>query len=134
MNKIINILKKMNKKAIKNGDIPVACIIRKENKIIAKAYNKREKCRNPLYHAEIIAIQKASKKLNRWNLSDCELIVTLKPCEMCESVIHEARIKKVKYFLNNEKKVNKTIYFEKIDSEENNYFEAELKQFFLDKR
>ena len=69
MNDIFKILKKLNIKAIRNGDVPVSAIITYNNKIIAKAYNMREYKKNPLYHAEILVIMKAAKKLNRWNLN-----------------------------------------------------------------
>ena len=88
---IIKQLKIMNKKAIKNGDVPVSCIIIKNNKIISKAYNMRNKTKNPLDHAEIIAIKRASKKLNTYNLMECELFVTLYPCKMCLEIIKECK-------------------------------------------
>ena len=134
MNNIINIFKKLNKKAIKNNDIPVSCLILKNNKIISYAYNMREKRKNPINHAEIIAIQKAAKKMNTWNLSDCELYVTLKPCNMCLEVIKSAHIKKVNYILDNNKIINNSIKFNKIGLSEYEYFEKEIKDFFADKR
>ena len=98
MNQCIEILKKMNNKAKKNGDIPVSAIILKDNKIIAKAYNKKYKNNNPFDHAEVLAIKKACKKLKTSNLIDCEMIVSLKPCKMCYELINECRLKKV-YFI-----------------------------------
>ena len=86
MNNYINMLKKMNKIAKKNNDIPVSCIIFKENTIISKAYNKKYKNNNPLDHAEIIAIKKACKILKTTNLIDCTMLVTLKPCKMLQMV------------------------------------------------
>lgn len=130
---IIKQLKIMNKKAIKNGDVPVSCIIIKNNKIISKAYNMRNKTKNPLDHAEIIAIKRASKKLNTYNLMECELFVTLHPCKMCLEIIKECKIKKVYYILDNNKDINNKIYLEKINTE-NDYFCKELKGFFLNKR
>ena len=133
MEKLIKMLKKMNKKAIKNGDVPVSCIITKNNKIVSKAYNKKVKNTNPFDHAEIIAIKKACKKLKTENLGDCELIVTLKPCIMCEQVINQSRLKKVYYFNEQEKNVNNTIKYYKIN-EESTYFREELVNFFVNKR
>lgn len=78
-------------------DVPIAAIIVKNNKIIAKAVNEREKKRNATLHAEIVAINEASKVLNNWHLDNCEIYVTLEPCPMCASAILQARIKKI-YF------------------------------------
>ena len=90
------------KKAIKiaktsGNDIPIGAVIVKDGKIIAKAVNQREKKQNTVNHAEIIAIQKANKKLKNWRLNDCEMYVTLEPCPMCASAILQARISKL-YF------------------------------------
>ena len=78
-------------------DIPIAAVIVKDGQIIASAVNEREKEQNAVNHAEIIAIQKANKKLNNWRLNDCEMYVTLEPCPMCASAILQARISKL-YF------------------------------------
>lgn len=100
MNEEIMILAfKESLKSLKTKDVPVGAIIVKNDKIIAKSHNERVKKNNPLCHAEISAIIKASKKLKKYNLNDCELYVTLKPCSMCEAVINNAKIKKVYYLL-----------------------------------
>lgn len=78
-------------------DIPVAAVIVKDGKIIAKAVNEREKKQNVVNHAEMVAIQLANKKLKNWRLNDCEMYVTLEPCQMCASAILQARISKL-YF------------------------------------
>ena len=130
----INELKKLNDKAIINNDVPVSCIIVYKNKIISKAYNKREYKNNPLLHAEIIAIQKAAKKLNTWNLSECKLFVTLKPCNMCMEVIKESRIDEIYYILNNDKNVNRKVKLIEINCKDKQYFINQLKDFFSDKR
>ena len=93
--KIVDKLMIMNKKAIGNGDIPVSCIITKNDKLISCSYNKKYKNNNPFDHAEIIAIRKACKKLKTSNLSDCEMYVTLYPSMMCQGAIIESRLKKV---------------------------------------
>ena len=82
-------------KAYKKLEIPVGAVIVKDGKIIAKAHNIKEEEKDTTKHAEIIAIQKASKKLNTWRLNDCEMYVTLEPCSMCAGAIIQARLKKV---------------------------------------
>ena len=94
-----NILIKLAKKASKMDEVPISAIIVKNNKIIAKAINKREKEQNVLNHAEIIAIKKASRKLKNWRLFNCDLYVTLKPCNMCENIIKQSRLRNVYYLL-----------------------------------
>lgn len=133
-NKIIKKLKKLNKKALKNNDVPVSCIIVKNKKIIASAYNKKNKKNNPFAHAEILAIQKAAKKLKTYNLNDCELYVSLYPCNMCKEVINEARIKNIYYILNKNKNINNTAIYKKMECYEYIDFSKELSNFFINKR
>ena len=133
MNIDLNMFKKMNNNAKKNEDIPVSAIIVHNNKIIAKGYNKKYKNSNPLDHAEIIVIRKACKKLNRTNLMDCDLYVTLKPCGMCAELIKECRIKRVYYILDNNKQINDTTKYIKMNDSDD-YFSKELKGFFRNKR
>ena len=83
------------KKAYKKLEVPVGVVIVKDNEIIARGYNQKEMKNNPIKHAEIIAIEKACKKLNNWRLNDCEIYVTLEPCPMCAGAIINSRIKKV---------------------------------------
>ena len=83
------------KKAYKKKEVPIGAIIVKDGKIIAKAHNMREKKKQACAHAEILAIQKACKKLKAWRLEDCEMYVTLEPCPMCAGAIMNARIKKI---------------------------------------
>lgn len=132
--KIIQKLIELNNKAISDDEVPISCIITKENKIISYAYNSKIKNKNPLDHAEILAIKKAAKKLKTWNLNDCELYVTLYPCDMCLNIINEARIKKVNYILNRTKKINNTVKLEKIETIEEPTLEQQLKDFFKNKR
>ena len=124
----------LNKKAIKHNEVPVSCIITKDDKIISKAYNNKITKHDPTAHAEIIAIRKAAKKLKTWNLNECRLYVTLYPCKMCLDVINEARIKEVYYILDNEKEINNNVKITKINSEKNEYFQEELKGYFKTKR
>lgn len=83
------------KKAYEKLEIPVGAVIVKEGKIIARAHNQKETKLDTTKHAEILAIQKASKKLKSWRLLDCEMYVTLEPCSMCAGAIINSRIKKV---------------------------------------
>ena len=109
----------------------------KNDKIISKAFNKREKNHNVLDHAEIIAIKQASKKLKDWRLFDCDLYVTLKPCSICENIIKQSRIKHVYYLIDkpetkkeyNKTKLNKMNYctYEQM-------YDNILKNFFKKKR
>ena len=130
--KIINELYKYALKAYKQSEIPVSAIIVKNNKIIAKAYNKKNINNNALLHAEIICLQKAYKKLKRWNLNDCEMYVSLEPCKMSKELIQNSRISKVFYVLPQGKVCNyynKTEYEQMFLSDEDN-FKNLLQNFF----
>ena len=83
------------KKAYEKLEVPVGCVIVKNGKIIARSYNQKETKLDTTKHAEISAIQKASKKLNSWRLLDCDMYVTLEPCSMCAGAIINSRIRKV---------------------------------------
>lgn len=83
------------KDAYRKDEVPIGAVIVKDNKIIARGQNMREKKQNALMHAEICAINKACKKLKSWRLDDCQIYVTLEPCPMCAGAIVNARIKKV---------------------------------------
>lgn len=109
-NKYLETLIKLSKKAAKKNDVPVAALIvdNQTGKIISKAYNTRNITQKTLNHAEIIAIQKANKKISLWRLNKCTLYVTIEPCEMCKAIIKESRISQVYYLL--EKPVTKQQY------------------------
>lgn len=83
------------KKAYALGEVPIGCVIVYEGKIIGRGYNRRTIDKNTLAHAEMIAIKKASKKMNDWRLEDCTMYVTLEPCQMCSGAIVQSRMKKV---------------------------------------
>ena len=83
------------KKAYDKLEVPVGAVIVKDRKIIARAHNLKETKYDTTKHAEILAIQKASKKLNSWRLIDCEMYVTLEPCSMCAGALIQSRVKKV---------------------------------------
>ena len=83
------------RKAYKKLEIPVGAVIIKDGEIIARGHNVKEEKKDTTKHAEILAIQKASKKLDNWRLNDCEMYITLEPCPMCAGAIIQSRIKKV---------------------------------------
>ena len=89
-------------KAYSKGEVPVGAVIVKDDKIISKAFNTREKDQIATHHAEIIAIEKACKKLKSWRLENCEMYVTMEPCMMCSGAIEQSRIKKIVYGIKNE--------------------------------
>lgn len=86
---------KLARKALELGEVPIGCVIVYEGKVIGRGYNRRNTDKNTLAHAEITAINKASKKLGDWRLEDCTLYVTLEPCQMCAGAIIQARIPEV---------------------------------------
>ncbi len=103
-NEIINMIQdeiymkeaiKQAKKAKDIGDVPIGCVIVYEDRIIARGYNKRNKMKTTLAHAELLAMKKASKVLGDWRLEGCTMYVTLEPCQMCAGAIVQARIPKV---------------------------------------
>lgn len=82
-------------KAYKKLEVPIGAVIVKNGKIIARGHNQKEEKLDTTMHAEIIAIKKASKKLNSWRLNGCEMYVTLEPCPMCAGAIANARLDKI---------------------------------------
>ena len=132
--------------AFKEDEVPVGCVIVKDNKIIAKAHNKKQKKNCAVFHAEIECIQKASKQLNNWNLLGCTMYVTLEPCLMCTGAIVNSRIDKIVFACKDPKggALVSNIKFNEIKNL-NHYPEIEygvmseecsdlLKQFFKNKR
>ena len=96
---IFNILMENTNKSLENNDVPVGAVIVKDGNVLAFGYNTREKDQNVLGHAEINAILEAQKILNNWNLSGCDLYVTLVPCSMCLEIIKQSRIDNIYYLL-----------------------------------
>ena len=99
---IKNIHEKYMREALKQahkayllGEVPIGCVIVHEGRIIGRGYNRRNTDKNTLSHAEITAINKASKKIGDWRLEECTLYVTLEPCQMCAGAIIQARIPEV---------------------------------------
>ena len=82
-------------KAYKKLEVPVGAVIVKDDKIIARAHNKKEEKNSPIMHAEIIAIEKACKRINNWRLTGCKMYVTLEPCPMCAGALVNSRIDKI---------------------------------------
>lgn len=80
------------KKAYALGEVPIGCVVVYQDKIIGRGYNRRNTDRNTLAHAEITAINKASRAMRDWRLEECTLYVTLEPCQMCAGAIVQARI------------------------------------------
>lgn len=146
MDKYMKIALEEAMKSYKNNDVPVGAVIVKNEKVIARAHNQKEKKKNTTRHAEIIVIEKACRKLKTWHLNDCTLYVTLEPCMMCCGAIIQSRIKKVIYATTNDKfgyieSVGKLLQNKK----NNHYVKLEkgigeqqsislLKQFFKEKR
>lgn len=96
---IFNILLENTNKSLENNDVPVGAVIVKDGQVLAFGYNTREKAQNVLGHAEINAILEAQKVLKNWNLSGCDLYVTLVPCSMCIEIIKQSRIDNIYYLL-----------------------------------
>ncbi len=99
---IVNVHEKYMKEALKQakkayslGEVPIGCVIVYEGKIIGRGYNRRNTDKNTLAHAEITAINRASRFIGDWRLEECTLYVTLEPCQMCAGAIVQARIPKV---------------------------------------
>lgn len=91
------------KKAYEKDEVPIGAVMVRNDKIIARGYNKRNTMKNPLYHAEIEIINEASKEVNDWRLEDCTLYVTVEPCPMCAGAIVQARIPRVVFGTRNKK-------------------------------
>ena len=120
------------KKAEKKGEVPIGCVIVKAGQIIAKAHNLRENKKKATAHAEVLAINKACRKLRNWRLSGCEMYVTLEPCPMCMGAIANARIDMIYYGATNEnKELNHQL---KAELCENNECQEILRKFFSKKR
>ena len=129
------------RKAYKKGEVPIGAVIVCGDKVISKAYNRRESTQNALNHAEIIAIRRACRRLRSWRLDDCVMYVTLQPCVMCAGAILNARIPKVVIGAKSDRINDLEIYqnnnlnwktqVEMLDSEE---CSALLRNFFAEKR
>lgn len=133
-NYYIQLTLELANKAYKKNEVPVGALIVKNNKILSTAFNKKNRSNRVIEHAEIIAINKANRKLKDWRLNGCTMYVSLKPCEMCMGAIKEARIDRVVYAADTNN-INKNVKCTQIDninlSEEASII---LKRFFDDRR
>ncbi len=77
------------------GEVPIGCVIVYKGEVVGRGYNRRITDKTALAHAEITAIKRACKKMGDWRLDDCEMYVTLEPCQMCAGAIVQSRIKKI---------------------------------------
>ncbi|MCY4321349.1 MAG: nucleoside deaminase [Bdellovibrionaceae bacterium] len=93
----MNLALKKASEAFKKKEVPVGAVLVKKGELISTACNLRESKKNPTGHAEILVIEKASKKLRSWRLEDCQLYVSLEPCLMCIGAIIQARIPELIY-------------------------------------
>lgn len=100
-NYYMNYAFELSKKAYSLNEVPVGAIIVLNGEIIAEGYNQKESNNSVISHAEIIAIENASKYLNNWRLNQCQMYVTLEPCPMCAGAIIQSRISKIVYGTNN---------------------------------
>lgn len=124
-------------KSYDKDEVPVGCVLVKDDKIIAKGHNKREANNDIFGHAEIICIKKAAKRLKTWKLNGTILYVTLEPCRLCEVAIKESRIDKVVFLtqrLEHKKDYNKTIKLKVDNLVIEKEYKALLHNFFNNKR
>lgn len=135
--KIIDVLRREVKKANKSDNVPIAAVIVKDGKIIAKAHNLKNSTHRIIDHAEVLAILKASKKIKDWRLDNCELHVTLEPCPMCREIIKQSRISKVFFYVesNFTSELSRVTPYKKvINTDLNVEFSTILQHFFKKKR
>ena len=116
---MIEAIKEANK-SLEINEVPVGAVIVKNGKIISRGHNIKEKKQSSLAHAEIIAIEKATRKVKNWRLIDCDIYVTLEPCPMCTSAIKQSRIKKIYYGTESTDNNNHKIFQDICNSSDNN--------------
>ncbi len=138
MNKFMKLALDQAREAFFEDNVPVGAVIVNDNKIISYNHNKKNSSNISIYHAEILCIIDACRKLGTWYLDDCIMYVTLKPCNMCVSAIAESRIKKVIYLIDSNYTENMNANINNIDFEKFNELESEylklLSEFFKNKR
>ena len=106
--------------AYQNNEVPIGAVIVKDGNIVSFGYNQKEEDKCVLKHAELIAIEKASKKLNNWRLNDCDIYITLEPCPMCASAIKQSRINNIYCGLSNLDTKNIKIVNKILEKDKNN--------------
>lgn len=138
MQDIMNIAVKEAAKAKKRDDVPVGAVITCDGIVLAKAYNQKEYKQCAVKHAELIAIEKACKKIHSWHLDKCILYCTMEPCMMCCGAILQSRIKKIYYLVKNEKfgctELLKNSKIEVIQMNDKYQMKEMLNSFFKNKR
>ncbi len=107
--------------AYKNNEVPIGAVIVYENQIIGKGYNRRMEMKNPLYHAEIIAIDEASKYIEDWRLEKCHMFVTVEPCQMCAGAIIQSRMESITFGCENKKAGSVSSVINILDNNEFNH-------------
>ena len=105
-----------SKKASVLGEVPVGCVIVKDDVIVGNGYNTRESNNDLFGHAEIMAIKDACNNLGCWKLDGCEMYVTMEPCDMCKSIIEESRISKVYYCIRKDRNKKFSTIYEPVDN------------------
>lgn len=108
------------KKAFEEDEVPVGCVIVKNNQILALTHNRKEQMNSATKHAEILAIDEASSKLNNWRLDGCDVYITLEPCPMCASALKQARVSHIFCGLSNSDFRNYEIVLKILESDKNN--------------
>lgn len=118
--KFMDLAIKEAQKAFLIDEVPVGCVIVRDDRVISKAYNKKEKLCSASKHAEVLAVEKASKKLNNWRLEGCDVYVTLEPCPMCASLLKQARVNHIYCGLSNSDTTNYEIVKQILNKDKNN--------------
>ena len=134
------------KKAFEEDEVPVGCVIVKNNQILALTHNRKEQMNSATKHAEILAIEEASSKLNNWRLDGCDVYITLEPCPMCASALKQARVSHIFCGLSNSDFRNYEMVLKILESDKNNAsvpivnnlavekVERIMKSFFINRR
>ena len=108
------------RRAFEEDEVPVGCVIVKNNQILALTHNRKEQMNSATKHAEILAIEEASSKINNWRLDGCDVYITLEPCPMCASALKQARVSHIFCGLSNSDFRNYEIVLKILESDKNN--------------
>lgn len=118
--KYMNMAIEEAKVAFRENEVPVGCVIVKNNEILAKTHNMKEQLNSATKHAEILAIETASNKINNWRLDGCDVYITLEPCPMCASALKQARVSHIFCGLSNSDSKNYDIVLKILSADKNN--------------